>query len=226
MDNPRFKRIKEAISEADFIDEYEDYNVGAELIDEISNLIFEYFEKKYESSRFRQDANKKHRNKLTDRISKNAGSLAIEFWKMLENQTLRDEFINLYSKTNSECSLQGVVESLGFDASNIGEDKLSKFENYQITPLRDYTDIFWLVASLTNISEAASRTNKEGFKISTNRHTGLDELSKAINKKLKILANADGEEIKRISRATIISEIFVSVDIKAPDPVSIYKNIS
>ena len=41
MDNPRFKRIKEAISEADFIDEYEDYNVGAELINEISNKYFE-----------------------------------------------------------------------------------------------------------------------------------------------------------------------------------------
>ena len=145
---------------------------------------------------------------------------------MIENQTLRDEFINSYSKVNNECSLQGVVDFLGFDTSKIGEDKLSKFENYQITPLRDYTDMFWLVASLKNISEAASRTNKEGFKISTNRHTGLDELSEAINKKLKILANADGEEIPRTSRAEIISKFFLSVDIKAPDSVSIYKYIS
>jgi len=220
MDILDFKKIKEAISQTAAA---EDYTFGEELVGELSHLVYSHSHAISTKKSFRVSANKKRRNEITGRVSKNANKLSRDMWRILRNQTLNFEILKLYAEVANESSVSKTLRFLMPTILKNADIEKVPLPNIEIS---DLTDMFRLIIQLTILSEAASRTNKIGLELSTNIETGLPKLSESINEVLKKLKNDDGGEILKMERASIIYEIFSDVGIDGGSCLSISKNIS
>ena len=223
MDNPEFKIISEAISQTTAS---EDYEIKGELNQEISQLVYEYIRKKSERDLYRKHANKKRRNKLADRITKNAEKLSRDMWQVLRTQVLNAEILKQYTEVKKESSHSKTLSYLMPSMPSMPVDSEFDHAYLPINEMRDLNDIFSLITQLKILSEAATRTNKDGLGLSTNIETGLPELSESINRLLMEIVNSDDNDILKSERAGIIFEIFDSVGIDGGSSLSIMKNIS